>query len=155
MRSSKGIATLPVVLLISSIVIELTIAGVVLSAFLSNTVLSSKLSSEALAAARTGAQDAIMKIIRNKDFVTPLEGYSLLNISDRTSAQIIVCKDSKTVVTSCDTSIPPIPPAISAGLDEITSIGTALTRKKKIQAVVGVDPNSGGISILSFKEVPL
>src|SRR3989338_5812168 len=116
MRKSKCIATLPVVLLISAIVIELTIAGVILAAFLSNTVFSSKLSSEALAAARAGAQDAIVKIIRDKNFSAP-SGYSLPNISNRTSAQVTVLRDTPVV-----------------GLDEITSVGTAfLTRKKKIQ----------------------
>lgn len=143
----SGAATLPVILLISGIVIELAIAGIVVSALLTNTVFSSRLSAEALAAARAGAQDAIIKIIRDKNFAAPSPGYSLSIIANRTSAQIIVCRDWKTVATPCDTA--------NLGLDEITSIGTALTRKKKIKAVVGVDPSSGKISVVSFGEIPL
>ena len=63
----SGAVTLPVILLISGTVMELAIAGVVISALLSNTVFSSRLSAEALAAARAGAQDAIIKIIRYKN----------------------------------------------------------------------------------------
>lgn len=140
MKSNKGVATLPVVLLISSIVIELAIAGVVLGAFLSNTVFSSKLSSEALAAARAGAQDAIIKIIRYKNCNASSCGGAVpytITVGSRSTALV-------SLVDNLD------------GTLTINSEGTAfLTRKKKIQARVGVDSNSGKISILSFGEVPL
>ncbi len=140
MSCNKGVATLPVVFLISVIVIELTIAGVVLAAFLSNTVFSSKLSSEALAAARAGAQDAIIKIIRYKNCnasdcggVVPYT----ITVGSRSTALVGLVDNGDNTLT-------------------ITSEGTAfLTRKKKIQARVGVDPGSGKVSVLSFGEIPL
>lgn len=140
MRSSKGIATLPVVLLISSIVMELTIAGVVLAAFLTSTVFSSKLSSEALTAARAGAQDGIMKVVRYKNCIAiPSCGGApyTITVGSRSTASVSLVDNLDNTLT-------------------INSEGTALlTRKKKIQARVGVDPNSGKVSVLSFGEVPL
>ncbi|MBI1839209.1 MAG: hypothetical protein HYR95_02885 [Candidatus Colwellbacteria bacterium] len=147
MRSNKGAVTLPVILLISGIVMEIAIAGVVVAAVISNTIFNSRLAAEALVAARAGAQDAIMKVVRNKNFSAAGAGYNLPNIGDRASAQVVVCKDLTTSTVLCDTSSP--------GLDEITSTGSALTRKKKMRAIIGVDSISGKVNVVSFKEVPL
>lgn len=145
-QKMEGIAILPVVLIVSGILMELAIAGTVLSTVLNNTAFSQRLSAEALAAARAGAQDAIMKVSRNKDFEALSPGYSL-SITDRASAQIIVCKNKKTVATACDTA--------DGGKNEITSVGAALTRSKKIMAVLGMDIETGKVQVISFKEISL
>ncbi len=146
----SGAATLPVILLISGIVIELAIAGVVVSALLTNTVFSSRLSAEALAAARAGAQDAIVRIIRYKN-CPGLDGcpssYCLNGASDYP-----ICTAGGTI-TGPTTSV--TMSNSGSGIITVTSVGTAITRKKKVEAVVGVDPNSGKISVISFGEIPL
>jgi membrane protein YqaA with SNARE-associated domain len=131
---------LPVVLIISAIVIELAIAGVIVAAFLSNTVFSSRLSSEALAAARAGAQDAIVKIMRYKNCnATSCGGavpYTLSLDGERVTAYVEITDNLDNTLT-------------------VKSTGTALVSKKKIQAIIGIDPNSGKINVLSFQEIPL
>jgi len=136
--NKSGVATLPVILLISCIVIELAIAGVVISALLSNTIFSSRLSAEALAAARAGAQDAIVKIIRYKNCNATSCGGPVpytITLGSRTALVSLVDNLNDTLT--------------------VTSVGTAVTRKKQIKAVVGVDPVSGKISVVSFEEVSL
>ena len=136
--NKSGVATLPVILLISGIVIELAIAGVVISALLSNTIFSSRLSAEALAAARAGAQDAIVKIIRYKNCNATSCGGPVpytITLGSRTALVSLVDNLNDTLT--------------------VTSVGTAVTRKKQIKAVVGVDPVSGKISVVSFEEVSL
>ncbi len=134
----SGIATLPVILLISGIVIGLAIAGVVMATLLSNTILSSRLSAEALAVARAGARDAIIKIIRYKNCNASFCGGAVpytLTLGSRTALVSLVDNGNNTLT--------------------VTSTGTAVTSRKRIRAVVGVEPLSGKISIVSFKEISL
>lgn len=138
MKQSPGVATLPVILLISSIAMELAIAGVVVAALLTNTVFSSRLSAEALAAARAGAQDAIVKIIRYKNCnATSCGGLApyTITIGSRTALVSFVDNGNSTIT--------------------VTSVGTAVLRKKQVKAVVGVDTLSGKINVVSFEEVSL
>jgi hypothetical protein len=143
----RGIATLPTVLLLSGILMEIAITGVVLATMMNNASTNRRFGTEALAAARAGAQDGIMNVYRNNDFSSP--GYSL-DITDRASAQVVVCKASKTVIIPCDT-----PDCDLDGncKDEIISIGTVSDRKKKVIAVLGVDKDTGRVQIKSFEEV--
>lgn len=137
-RLQSGVATLPVILLISGIVMELAVAGVIVSALLTNTVFNSRLSAEALAVARAGAQDAIVKIIRYKNCNASSCGGPVpytITIGSRTAVVSIVDNLNNTLT--------------------VKSEGTAVTRKKKIEAVVGVDASSGKVSVLSFEEVSL
>lgn len=137
-QAMRGIATLPTILLLSGILMELAIAGTVLAVVLNNTASSRRLATEALAAARAGAQDAIMKVSRDNSF-SDLLGYSL-DVTDRASAQI-------TVTPTCDVD--------GNCKDEVVSIGTVTSRKKKIVAVLGIDKDTGRVRIQSFEEVPL
>ena len=146
LKFQRGAATLPVILLISGVVMELAIVGVIIAMLVSNTLLSSKSSSEALAAARAGAYDALMKIVRNKDFASA--GYFVptgctLNGSTPCS-RVIVEKD---ISLTCSQSI-------SSGQDCIISTGTSFIRNKKIEAIVGVDSVSGKVNTLSLEEKP-
>ena len=146
----SGAATLPVILLISGIVIELAIAGVVVSALLTNTIFSSRLSAEALAAARAGAQDAIIRIIRYKNCPGPdgcPSSYCLNGALDYPTCTANGTIAGPTTSVTMSNS--------GSGIITVTSIGTAVTRKKKVEAVVGVDTSSGKISILSLEEVSL
>ena len=145
--NEKGAATLSVILLISGITMELAIAGVIIAMLVSNTAFSSRLSADALAVARAGAQDAELRIVRDKNFIS--SGYfeppgCVLNGSVP-CARVVVEKDSG---TSCSQPI-------SSGQDCIVSLGTAFTRNRKVEAILGVDSISGKINALSLKEIPL
>lgn len=134
----SGVATLPVILLISSIVIELTIAGVIVSALLTNTVFSSKLSAEAISAARAGAQDGIVKIIRYKNCNATSCGGTVPYSLTLGRATVLV-----EMVDNGDYTI------------TVKSTATVVTRKKKVEALIGVDSITGKINVISISEKPV
>ena len=132
-KEEEGAVTLPVFLLITLIVTELALAGLVTANALNNTLFGERLAIEASQAARAGAQDAIMKVIRNCPFsVCPT--YFFL-VGPRSRADISFSRD------------------IVSGNITITSTGSSFTRKKKMEAVLGVDQTTGQTQIRSLKEV--
>ncbi|MEK7553456.1 MAG: hypothetical protein AAB504_02115 [Patescibacteria group bacterium] len=131
--NNKGTAALPAMLFIGGIIVEIGIAGAFISYYLSQSGFGVKMSAEALAAAEAGVQDAIIKIIRNKNFTS--SGYDLA-VGSR-STNVVVCKDS----------------CAGTGKHKITSIGSALVKRRKIEAVVNVNSTTGEVKIESILEV--
>lgn len=143
-KTRNGVATLGATLLIASIVMELAIAGLIVGVLVSNTAASSRLAAQALVAARTGAEDATIKIARYK------------NCSALATTFSITCDGVTTYSLTVDTASAAVGITDNAdGTLKIVSIGTAGTRKKRFEAVVGVDAFSGQIIIISMKETAL
>jgi len=135
MDNNKATAALPAMLFIGGIIVEIGIAGAFISYYLSQSGFGIKMSAEALAAAEAGVQDALIKIIRNKDFTS--SGYDL-TVGNR-SANVVVCKDT----------------CAGTGKHKITSIGSALVKRRKIEAVVNVNNTTGEVKIESILEAAL
>ncbi len=142
-RPRKGAMALPTMLLIGGIILEIGIAGLLVSYFFIQSKLGVELSAEALAVAQSGIQDAAIRIIRDKNF-SP--GSYTINIGNR-SAQVIICKDSKTILIPCDT--------INNNKHEVTSLGIAQKKQRQIRAFFSVDNLTGEIRIESKKEIAL
>lgn len=137
-RLNTGVAALPMILLISAIIIEIAVISVVLATTLNNTRFSDRLGTEALSAARAGAHDAMIRVVRFKDCPSDPNPecpamYSL-NVGSR----------------SADVTI-----STGAGLVTIISTGKALSREKRVQVILGVDSVTGEVSLQSFKEISL
>lgn len=134
---NKGISALPSILLISAILVEVVVLATVLANTLNNARFSERLAAEAFSAARAGADDAILRVIRYKNCpVTP------------------GCPASSTITVgarSADVSITDS----GGGIITIESTGSALGRKKKIQVKLHVDLITGEVSTQSFEEVAL
>jgi len=134
-----GAATLSTVLMIAAIVLLIAVSGVIVSSVLVNAALNERLAAEALLTARAGAQDAMVRIVRDKDFV---------------SNNPSICS-----ITTCDYSI-----AVSSGRTadvtitdtatgfEVVSVGRAVGRRKVIRAELGVDPVTGEVKVHFFRE---
>jgi len=135
MDNNKATAALPAMLFIGGIIVEIGIAGAFISYYLSQSGFGIKMSAEALAAAEAGVQDALIKIIRNKDFTS--SGYDLM-VGNR-SANVVVCKDT----------------CAGTGKHKITSIGSALVKRRKIEAVVNVNNTTGEVKIESIQETAI
>lgn len=133
-KSERGIAALPAVLIMGGIIMQLAIVGLLLAFLYSSSSYGNRLATEALNAARAGVQDAITRVIRNKTFSSA--GYTVTTNSR--DATVVVTRDS------------PAP-----GQDTITATATALTRQKKIQAIIAVTTTTGQVGILSFGEVSI
>ena len=130
-----GIAVLPTILLIGGLVVEIGIAGLFISYFLNSSGFGVKISEEALSAAKSGIDDAIIKIIRNKGSV--ISSPYTINIGNN-SAQISVIKDLPSV-----------------GKYEITSLGSAGLKRRRLQAIINVDNNSNEVKYESLKEISI
>lgn len=138
-KAANGVATLPVIILIGGVLIEIGIAGAFMAYFLSQSGFGIKLSEEALAVARAGIQDAEMKIVRDKNFVLcPSSDPCILNVGNN-STQIIVCKDT----------------CAGTGKFEITSLGSAFTKRRQIRAILSVSSTTGEVELESEKEISL
>ncbi len=126
---------MPAMLFIGGIIVEIALAGAFISYYLSQSGFGVKISAEALAAAEAGVQDALIRIIRDKNFSSA--GYNL-TVGNR-SANIIVCKDS----------------CAGTGKHKITSTGTAMLKRRKIEAVANVDSVTGEVKIESVQEAAI
>jgi len=133
----RGAATLPVVLLVGGLIVEIGIAGAFIAYFLSQSGFGVKLSEEALAAARAGAQDALIRIVRDKNFNPSPNPYTL-TIGNR-SAQVTVCKDT------------------CAGTDkfQVDSLGIAFNKRRQVRAIIHVNNLTGEVKLESEREVAI
>jgi len=126
----KGQAALPAVLLVCGVITEIAIAGTLIAFVLSGSGLGERLSSQALAAAKAGVRDAFVRISIDKTFNAP-GGYSFS--VDSRSVQVTVTKGINT--------------------DTVIAIGTALSRQRKLEAILLVDQNTGKVDLKSIREI--
>lgn len=131
-QRQKGFSLLPTVLVASVIIAEVGIALAFVMFMANSASYGARLLQEAYTCAKSGVSDALIRIIRNKDFYS--SGYNLA--MDRCVANIIVEKN----VPKQDAS-------------QITVTGTVLNRQKKLQAIVSVDPDSGEVVLISLQEI--
>ncbi|MFA5053476.1 MAG: hypothetical protein WC565_05430 [Parcubacteria group bacterium] len=143
-RYSRGVAALPVILLISGIILEIVAASAFLAFSFSGGSFGTLLAAEALFGARTGADDAIYRVIKN----TYTSSYSLTTTTGTHTVVIDVTVEKDpadlgecTVAWGCRY--------------RIYSLGRVLFRERKMETVLSVDPNSREIRRESFKEVEL
>ena len=136
LRAKKGIAALPTMLLIGGLVAEIIIGVTATSYVFVQSEFGYRLSSEAFMAAKAGIEDAVMKIVLNKNFTTSPYTLTVGNYS----ADVAVCND---------------PPCIAAGKFKITSLGKAQSRRRNLRAVLNVDSATGEVRLESLKEVQL
>jgi len=144
MKKDSGLVALPTVLLISAIILEISIAGALFSTSLTNTRLNERLSAIALASARSGAEDAMIRIIRYKNcpsdpfcpasYTLTTGNVSGLDSDNGSSALITISDDGSGRIT-------------------ILSIGTISRRKKSVEVILLVDTTTGEVSLESFEEI--
>lgn len=132
---AKGAVTLPVFLIITLIVTELALAGLVTANALNNTLFGERLAIEASQAARAGVQDAIMRVIRSCPLSNCSPSSYSLSVGSRSSSTVSISRD------------------VVSGNITINSTGSSFTRKKKMEAILGVDQATGKVQIQSLKEV--
>lgn len=134
-----GQIALPFILLVSGLIIEITIAGSFIAYFLSSSGLGERLILRASAAANSGIRDAMIKIVRNKDFAATTQNYDLTVGSD--TAAVVV---SRTVNDE-----------LNIYTYTITSTATAGSRQRKLKAIIIVNKQTGAINLQSLQEQPV
>lgn len=144
-NKEKGMTALPTILLIGGVIIEIAIAGVFIIYFVGQSSLGVKLSAESLAASRTGVYDAILKIVREKNFSTGATPYTMA--IGNNSVQVWVCRNSKTAVSYCDTA--------ANGKYEITSLGKVRDKYRRLRAFLNVNDVNGEVRLELISEIAL
>lgn len=144
-NNNRGIAALPVILLISAIITEIVVAGAFVAFSFSSGSFGSALSNEALFGARAGAEDAIYRVITN----TYQPSYSLvLTVGNHTVNNDIVIEKDPIDLGTCS--------VVNWGCRfRITSTGKVVFRQRKIQVILSVDPLTREIRRDSFKEIEI
>ncbi len=134
-RVRNGQAALSFVFLIGVIVLSIGVAV----AFLANSFLNSgygyQAANRAMAVASAGAEDALMRLARNKDF-SSVSSYSVPVGSD--SASVTVNQNSP-----------------STGQAKIVSSATVSFQQRKFQVVVSIDSTTGQVSLISWQLLTL
>ncbi len=134
-RVRRGQAALSFVFLIGVIVLSIGVAV----AFLANSFLNSgygyQAANRAMAVASAGAEDALMRLARNKDF-SSVSSYSVPVGSD--SASVTVNQNSP-----------------STGQAKIVSSATVSFQQRKFQVVVSIDSATGQVSLISWQLLTL
>lgn len=135
-KNKKGVSTLPTMLLLGGIIIEIAIASAFLTYYFNVTNFSSRLAAEALAAARAGIDDAIIQVIRNKNFTAYPDPY-IVTVSGGKIASVTVCRDT----------------CVGSGKDQVVSTASILNKRSKVEAILSVSPE-GKVTVDSIKEIP-
>ncbi len=137
LQNLGGQAALSFVFLIGIII---ALIGVTL-AFLTMSFLNSsygfQASQQALAVASGGAEDALLRLVRNKDFSSPL-GYCV-------PQGMLPCGDGAAQVTVQNPS----------GSNQATVISQGLLnrRTKSVQVIVSVASGTGGVQVVSWQQI--
>lgn len=135
-----GQVALPIILLVSGIIIETALGGTMVAFLLSDSGWGERLSSQAFAAAESGIQDAFLKIAGNKDYcLTNPFGYPCGEFYS-----FLVGNGSAKISISVDIS--------NENKYKIISIGNALNRQRKLEAVLATDRITGKVNLESIKE---
>lgn len=139
LRATRGVASLPAIILFGGLMVEMGLAGAFLVYYLNNSLYGTRLSQAALVSAQAGIEDGILKVVLDKSCpnINCPATYSLS--TDSGTADVTICKDS------CS----------GAGTTQITSTGNALTRRHRIVAILTVNSTTGLVTKESVTEVPL
>ncbi len=138
LKFTRGIAALPLVLMIGSLITEITVALMVSNFLLTQSEAGLSASSEAFLAAQAGYQDAFMRIIRNKEY----SGSYTLTFPD-SAVDVTVCSDA------------PEPICVGPDKDKITVLGKSQNRNRKFEAVLDVSQSTGEALLSTYVEVAL
>jgi hypothetical protein len=135
--SAAGVAALPTILLIGGIIMSISIALTASIYLYISTTSATSLSLKALSVARSGIYDGLMKVSRNKNLSSASYAFTVGNLS----ALVDICQGT--------------PDCGGSGKFKISSIGSALTTRKKMEAIVSVDGITGEVKLERLEEVAL
>ncbi|MBU2101605.1 hypothetical protein KKH05_02705 [Patescibacteria group bacterium] len=133
---NTGVSALPVVLIMSSIILEVLVAGLVISGLLSSNMANEQASLKALEIAKSGAHNAITRVIRYVD-----------------CPQSVYCPATSTLVIGDGEACINIEQTVNNREVTIYSRGTVQRREKYIKIVLGIFPARGTVDVQILKEV--
>lgn len=142
----RGAAALSTILLVGAIVIETALAALIASYLVSQQGLGLKRSQEASFAARSGLQEGLIRLVRDKDFSPSPNPYTLLVSS--TTVSILVCKELEVDFSPEECSASTIP-----GKYQVGATAQVVNKKSRIKATLLVSSSTGLVQVESIEEV--
>jgi len=139
LKFSNGVSSLPLILILGGLITTMALGATLLIFLVNNANLGERASAEALATARSGIEDGILRVLRNKNCPDVSCPASYNVVLDTWTAAVTICKDS------CD----------GIGKHTIISTSQVLTNQKKIKAILEADPKTGEVLIESITDMPL
>jgi len=131
-KTKKGFSLLPTVLITGIIVAEVGIALTFVMYLANSASFGARLSQEVFFGARSGTSDALIKIIRDKNYSST--GYNLT--VGRATVNVVVEQNTP-----------------SQNSATITTTATVLNRQKKLRAIVSIDSETGEVTLFSLEEI--
>jgi len=141
---NSGAVAISTILIIGAIVAEIAIASLITSYLLGQGGLGVRLVYNASFVAQSGIEDALMKITRNKD-TNSVNSYAV--VVGNATALVTLCKKLTASTGSCDT------PELPDGTFDVISLGTALNKQVRMEALLYSDPTTGLVTIQSLREI--
>lgn len=138
LQAHRGIASLPVVLLLGGIIVEAAIAGAFVLYFISSDVYGDRLNTQAFELARSAVDDGILRVMSNPNCGIDASGcpnpYTIS--TGGASATVTICKDT------C--------PGQGSGITQITAVGSALTKRHTLVATLSVSSTLPLVTVQSI-----
>jgi hypothetical protein len=135
-RSRHGIVSLTTVLIISTVVIETAIVGLAVAYLVGEQGMGVRMSYNASMAARSGMQDAVLHILRNRRYNPVPNPYTM-------------------IVNTYQAEVRIDPTPLETGYTKfvVTSTGKALGKRVKLVGEIVVSDTTGGIVSQTYEEI--
>jgi hypothetical protein len=134
--SRRGQATLSFIILIGGVILQVAIAGSVVGYFSTSSRFSERLSTRAMAAATAGLRDGQVRISRDLDYAISPTSYSFAVGTDTVEVSISRVADD----------------ANGVYIYTVSSVGTALARKKRLVGTIFANQSNGLLELKSVEE---
>jgi len=144
-RKTKGAAALVTMILIGSVVVEIGIVGLFIVYLMGQSSFGARASAEAYLGAQAGIDDALIKIVRNKDVDYTSSGSPYSMLVNRAFVKVSIYKDAIDNI--------PGPPTFSPGKNELYATGSLLNKNRELKAVLNIDPITGQVQVKSIEEI--
>ena len=136
MCGRRGQATLSFIILIGGVILQVAIAGSVVGYLSTSSRFSERLSTRAMAAASAGLRDGQVRLSRDRDLGVSPETYSFAVGTDTAEVTISRIADD----------------ANGVYVYTVSSVGTALARKKRLVGTIFVNQGNGLLELKSVEE---
>lgn len=131
----KGVVVLPTVLMLGGVIVVIALSGALLMYLLTSGTYGRRLSAHALAAARGGIQDGMIRVVRNSAFTASTPYEILIGPYKATVTVTTIVSGSPELLTK-----------------EIISQGSARSRHRRLRAVVEINTSNGAAKTMSVEE---
>lgn len=145
-KKQNGGTALFVILILGLVVVEIASASLLASYLVGQQGIATKRTQEIEAASWSGIDDALLSIIRDKNFTPSSNPYTLT--IGQISVSVLVCREltAATSTTSCQT------PALS-NVYQVLSTATLIGQKSSFLGTVSFDDTTGRASLQALRRV--